>query len=89
MLQHHGGKIFGEAENDTNLLAKTMLELMIKFSSLHGGPKFLFKMIPVTKLKAEFLREKVHQTIYNIEAASDKMKTIISDDNRINQCYID
>ena len=40
MLQYHGGKIFGKAENDTNLLAETMLGLMI--SSLHGGPKFLF-----------------------------------------------
>ena len=39
MLQYHGGKIFGKAESDTNLLAETMLGLMI--NSLHGGPKFL------------------------------------------------
>ena len=56
MVQYHGGKIFGKAEKDTNLLAKIMLGLMI--SSLHGGPKFLFKMIPVAKLNAVFLREK-------------------------------
>ena len=67
MLQYHGGKIFGKAENDTNLLAETMFGLMI--SNLHGGPKFRLKMIPVTKLNAEFLRKKVYQTIYNIEAA--------------------
>ena len=45
MLQYHGGKIFGKAENDINLLAQTMLGLTI--SSLHGGPKFLLKMNPV------------------------------------------
>ena len=85
ILQYHGGKIFRKAENDTNLLAKTMLRLMI--SSLRGGPKFFFKMIPVTKLNAECLREKVRQTMYNIEAASGKVKAIISDGNRINQSF--
>ena len=44
-------------------------------------------MIPVAKLNAEFLREKVYQTIYNIEAASGKVKSIISDGNRINQSF--
>ena len=78
MLQYHGGKIFGKAENDTNLLAETMLGLMV--SNLHGGPKFFLKMIPVVKLNEEFLREKV----YNIEAASGKVKAIISNGNRIN-----
>ena len=85
MVQYHGGKIFGKAENDTNLLAETMLGLMI--SSLHGGPKFLLKMIPVAKLNAEFLREKVYQTIYKIEAVSGKVKVIISVANRINQSF--
>ena len=56
-------------------------------NSLHGGPKFLLKMIPVAKLNAEFLREKVYQTIYNIEAASGKVKAIISDGNRIIQSF--
>ena len=64
-------QILGKAENDTNLLAETMLGLMI--NNLHRGPKFLLKMIPVAQLKAEFLREKVYQTIYNIEAASGKV----------------
>ena len=31
MLQYHGGKIFGKAENDTNLLAKTMQIIKKKF----------------------------------------------------------
>ena len=69
MLQYHGGKIFGKAENDTNLLAETMFGLMI--SNLHGGPKFRLKMIPVTKLNAEFLRKKVYQTIFNTAQTSD------------------
>ena len=85
MLHYHGGKIFGKAENDINLLTETMLELMINI--LHGGPKFLLKMIPVSKLNAEFLREKDYQTIYNIEAASAKVKSIISDGNRNNQSF--
>ena len=42
-------------------------------------------MIPVVKLNVKFFQEKVHQTIYNIEAASGKVKAIISDCNRINQ----
>ena len=73
MLQYHRGKIFGKAENDTNPLAETILGLII--NSLHGGPKFLLKMIPIAKLKAEFLKEKVDQTIYNIEAAYGKVKS--------------
>ena len=85
MLHYHGGKIFGKAENDINLLTETMLELMINI--LHGGPIFLLKMIPVSKLNAEFLREKDYQTIYNIEAGSAKVKSIISDGNRINQSF--
>ena len=42
-------------------------------------------MIPVVKLNVKFFQEKVHQTIYNIEAASGKVIAIISDCNRINQ----
>ena len=77
MLQYHG-----KYEHDTNLLAETMLGLMI--SSLHRGPKFLLKMIPVAKLNAEFLREKVYETMHNIEAASGKAKAKISNGNGIN-----
>ena len=44
-------------------------------------------MIPVAKLNAEYLREKVYQTIYDIEAASGKVKGIISDGNTIDQYF--
>ena len=44
-------------------------------------------MIPVATLNAEFLPEKVYQTIYNIEAAFGKVKVIISDGNRFNQSF--
>ena len=67
-------------------LQKQCLNLWL-IGSLHGGPKFLFKIIPVATLNAEFLREKVYQTIYNIEAAFGKVKAIISDGNRINQSF--
>ena len=62
-----------------------MLGLMI--TSFHGGLKFLLKIVSVAKLNDQFLREKVYQTIYNIEAASGKVKAIISDDKRINQSF--
>ena len=84
-MQYYRGKIFEKAEHDANLLAETMLELMI--SSLQGRPKFLFKMIPVAKMNVKFFQEKVHQTIYNIEAASGKVKVIISDGNIIIQSF--
>ena len=55
--------------------------LGLTINNLHGGPKFLLKMILVAKLNAEFLREKVYKTMYNIEAAPSKVKTIILDGN--------
>ena len=72
-------------KNDTNHLAETMLGLMM--NSLHGGPKILLKMILVAKLNVEFLKEKFYQIIYNIEAASGKVKAVISEGNRINQYF--
>ena len=48
MLQYHGGSIYGEACNNFGVLAKTVLGFMVV--SLFGGPKFLYRMLPVQGL---------------------------------------
>ena len=83
MLQFHGGEIFGKAANDPSRLAETMLGLMI--NCLHGGPKFLLNMLPVSKLNADFLYNKINDSIAYIKSGSGKVKVIISDGNRVNQ----
>ena len=56
-LQYHGGHVFGKAENNPDALANTLLSIMVK--CMNGGPKFLIKMIPVSKLTSTFLHEQV------------------------------
>ena len=48
----HGGDLFGRALNNPNELANTILSFMVKCT--HGGPEFIAKMLPVTKLDANF-----------------------------------
>ena len=57
MLTYHGGEVFGRAENNSSLMAETMLCIMI--ICLHGGPKFISKMIPVARLTASYLHDQV------------------------------
>lgn len=85
MLQFHGGQIFGKAINDSKLMAETMLGIMI--NCLHGGPKFITKMLPVAKLNTQFLFQQVIQSVKSIENASGKVKVIICDGNRTNQSF--
>ena len=53
MLTYHGGNTFGHAVNASSSLAKTVLDFMVV--CLYGGPKFLVKMLPVSKLDSDFL----------------------------------
>ena len=53
MLQYHGGKVFGKSVNKPHLLANTVLSFLVV--TLFNGPKFLYKMLPVRELDAEFL----------------------------------
>ena len=85
MLLLHGGTIFGRAINDPSSLAKTILGIMIV--CLYGGPKFLSKMIPLSKLDAKFLMTQVNPTVEAIDNAGGKVKAIISDSNRVNQSF--
>ena len=49
---YHGGKLFGKALNKPDELATSVLAVMVV--CMFGGPKFLAKIIPVTKVSAEF-----------------------------------
>ena len=53
MLQYHGGIVFGKSANKPHLLANTVLSFLVV--TLFNGPKFLYKMLPVRELDAEFL----------------------------------
>ena len=44
LLLYLGGSLFRKAENNSELLANTVLGIMVK--CLKGGPSFLCKMIP-------------------------------------------
>lgn len=85
MLLYHGGSLFGKSLDDPSKLAKTMLGIMIV--CLYGGPKFLSRMIPISKLRADLLFDQVDKTTQNIDAASGAVTAIICDGNRINQAF--
>ena len=85
MLLYHGGTVFGQAENNPDSLAETVLGLMIV--CLHGGPKFINKVIPVTKLNASYIYGQVNDLQKNIETAGGTLKAIICDGNRTNQAF--
>ena len=57
----YAGTIFGKAANDPTLLADTMLGIMI--NNLHGGPTFVDKMIPETKMTANYLYDTVDLSV--------------------------
>lgn len=84
-LTYHGGTIFGKAANNPNILAETMLGIMI--NNLHGGPTFVNKMIPVTKLNSNFLYEMISENVELIEHAGCQVQAIICDGNRTNQAF--
>ena len=85
MLTYHGGNIFGHAVNDSSSLAKTVLAFMVV--CLYGGPKFLVKMLPVSKLDSDFLFEQSNVLIDKIKDAGGKVVSIICDNNRVNQAF--
>ena len=86
-LTYHGGTLFGRAVDHPDKLAKTVLSMMIK--CLYGGPEFLVKALPVSKLTADFLRE---QSTPILEAVSShetsQIVAIIADGHKTNQkCF--
>ena len=47
--------------------------------------KCILSMLTVSKLNADFLYNKINDSIACIKSGSGKVKVIISDDNRVNQ----
>ena len=54
---------------------------------LHGGPKFLAKMIPVAKLTSHFLYDEVRKIVDIINSSNGQVVAIITDNNRTNQAF--
>ena len=84
-LQYHGGHIFGKAANNPDALANAVLAIMIK--CLNGGPRFLVKMISVSKLNASFLNDQVCQILEIIKSSSGTVMAVITDNDRTNHGF--
>ena len=82
-LLYHAGALFGRAKNNTSELANAVLGIMIK--CLFGGPTFLFKMVPVRGMSADFLFQQVQETISLVKEAGGDVKVNVYDGNRTNQ----
>ena len=83
MMLFHGGCVFGKSVDDPKSLAKTVLGIMV--SCMFGGPNFLSKIIPISRLTSQFLHEQVGLSLEAIEQAGGSVKAIICDGNRNNQ----
>ena len=84
-LLYHSRQLFGKVYNNEDEPANAVLGIMIKCQ--FGGPSFLFKMVPVKGMTAEFLYEQVKATLALIHNASGAPITIIADGNRTNQKF--
>ena len=84
-MLYRGGTIFGQSKDNPAELAKTMLGILIH--CLNGGPKILLKMIPVSKLQANFLFQQINDVSECVRAAGVDVKAIICDGNRVNQAF--
>ena len=85
MLQYRGGEVFGQATNNPNKLANTVLSYLVV--CMFGGPKFLCKMLPVKELSADFLFEQTNVLLENLKEAGANVCAIVCDGNRVNQAF--
>ena len=74
------GQLFGKGHNNEDELGNAVLGIMIKCQ--FGGPSFLFKMVPVKGMTAEFLYEQVKGTLALIHNSSG-----VPEGNRTNQKF--
>lgn len=85
-LLYQRGTLFGKAVNNPTMLATTVLSFMIK--SLFGGPEFLSRILPVTKLTAGFQFDQCTAIIETIKQVNNgKVLAILTDGNRVNQSF--
>ena len=82
LLSYHGGEIFGRSQNKPEMLAKTLLAVMLK--CLFGGPTFLIRLIPVCGLDAEFQHEVALDILNSVNSSGGKVIAIIC---VINACF--
>lgn len=85
MMLYHGGQVFGKSADDPKCLAKTVLGIMI--CCMFGGPAFLTKILPISKLNACFLQNQVQLSRDAISRAGGQVKVIVCDGNRTNQAF--
>ena len=86
MLLYHGKQLFGKSVANLSLLAQTVLSIMLR--CLNGGPKFLSKLIPISKLTLTFLFEQTELTVQAITSVPTDVKAIICDGNQVNQTFL-
>ena len=55
---------------------------------LNGGPKFLTKLIPISKLTSAFSFEQIELTVQAITSVPADVKAIICDGNWVNQAFL-
>ena len=84
-LLYHGGTVFGKSSDNPNALAKTVLGIML--SCMFGGPLFISRMIPISKLSSTFLFDQIKISLESIELSGGHVKAIICDNNRNNQAF--
>ena len=84
-LRYHGGSVFGKAVNKPSEIATTILSFFLV--GQFGGPKFLFRMIPVVDLNADFLFAENKKLVNCVREAGGNVVAIISDNNRVNQKF--
>ena len=83
LLQYHSGEVFGQATNNPNKLANTVLSYMV--ICMFGGPRFLCKMLPVRQLEADYLFDQTKLLLNNLKESGGNVVAIICDGNRVNQ----
>ena len=65
--------------DNPSLLAQTVLGIMLIY--LNGAPKFLTKLIPISKLTSAFLFKQIELTVQAITTVPADVKAIICDGN--------
>ena len=85
MLIYHGKQLFGKSVDNPSLLAQTVLGIMLIY--INGGPKFLTKLILISKLTSAFLFEQIELTVQAIPSVLTDVKGIICDGNQVNQAF--
>ena len=82
-LTYHAGSVFGKAVNNPDSVATTVLSFMMV--SLYGGPKYLFRILPVNDLDANFVYQQTNYILDAVSNAGGIPVAIICDNNRVNQ----